>query len=181
MATTEQEQKAEKEAVQVNTETFVCQNCGGIMKFDIKKQKFECAACKTEYDLQTLSDTVKENDFNLYLERERAAIPFEGMAVVACQQCGMEISFSESQFSTTCPMCGSTQVATAKQSAGIPLDDFKLNIVSKQKTAGLYRSQPSEQRRGPPARRLDAGARRSVVHDKQRQYIHGYTRPEISG
>jgi predicted RNA-binding Zn-ribbon protein involved in translation (DUF1610 family) len=92
------------------------------MKFDIKKQKFECSACKTEYDLETLSDSVKENDFNQYLERERSTVPFEGMAVVACQQCGMEISFSESQFSTTCPMCGSTQVATTKQSSGIPPD-----------------------------------------------------------
>jgi hypothetical protein len=34
----------------------------------------------------------------------------------------MEISFSGSQFSATCPMCGSTQVATVKQSAGIPPD-----------------------------------------------------------
>jgi predicted RNA-binding Zn-ribbon protein involved in translation (DUF1610 family) len=92
------------------------------MKFDIKKQLFACASCKTEYDMQTLSDTVKENDFNSYHEREKATTPFSGMAVVACQQCGMEISFSESQFSTTCPMCGSTQIATAKQSAGIPPD-----------------------------------------------------------
>jgi len=108
--------------VYVNTETFICQNCGGIMKFDIKKQKFECSSCKTEHDLKALSETVKENDFSLYLEREKEAIPFQGMAVVACQQCGMEISFSESQFSTFCPMCGSTQIASVKQSAGIPPD-----------------------------------------------------------
>ncbi|MCL2010520.1 MAG: hypothetical protein FWG71_08240 [Synergistaceae bacterium] len=110
------------ETVHVDTETFVCQNCNGIMKFNIQKQVFECSSCKTEYSLQTLSDTIKEHDFNSYLEREKATTPFEGMAVVGCQQCGMEISFSESQFSTTCPMCGSTQVATAKQSAGIPPD-----------------------------------------------------------
>jgi predicted RNA-binding Zn-ribbon protein involved in translation (DUF1610 family) len=117
--TSEQEQK---ETVHVDTETFICQNCGAIMKFDIGKQKFACASCKTEYDLLTLSDTVRENDFKSYLEREKATTPFEGMAVVACQQCGMEITFSESQFSTTCPMCGSTQIATVKQSAGIPPD-----------------------------------------------------------
>ena len=120
MATTASDQ--EQKTVNVDTETFICQNCGGVMKFDIKKQKFECASCKTEYDLQTLSDAVKENDFNSYLEREKTAIPFEGMAVVSCQNCGMEISFSESQFATTCPMCGSTQVAAAKQSSGIPPD-----------------------------------------------------------
>jgi predicted RNA-binding Zn-ribbon protein involved in translation (DUF1610 family) len=92
------------------------------MKFNIQKQKFECGACKQEYDLETLSDTVKENDFNKYHEREKSTTPFQGMAVVACQNCGMEISFSDTQFSTTCPMCGSTQVASSKQSAGIPPD-----------------------------------------------------------
>jgi len=120
MAATASEQ--EQNAVHVNTETFICPNCGGIMKFDIKKQVFACASCKTEYDLQTLSDTVKENDFNSYLEREKATVPFEGMAVVICQNCGREISFAGSQFAATCPMCGSTQIVTAKQSAGIPPD-----------------------------------------------------------
>ncbi|GHS94801.1 hypothetical protein AGMMS50276_08330 [Synergistales bacterium] len=120
--TTAQSGQERAKEVHVNTETFVCQNCGGIMKFDIKKQAFACSACRTEYDLETLSDTVRENDFSLYLEREKATVPFEGMAVVACQQCGMEISFPETQFSAVCPMCGSTQVATAKQSAGIPPD-----------------------------------------------------------
>jgi hypothetical protein len=49
------------------------------------KQKFECGSCKTEYYLQTLSDTVKENDFNDYLAREKATIPFHGIVVVECQ------------------------------------------------------------------------------------------------
>jgi len=62
MATIPPEQEQQDE-VHVNTETFICPNCGGIMKFNIQKQKFECGSCKTEYDLQTLSDTVKENDF----------------------------------------------------------------------------------------------------------------------
>ena len=106
----------------VDTATFICQNCGGIMKFNIQKQVFECSSCKTEYDLQTLSDTVKEHDFSSYLEREKTTVPFEGKAVAACRQCGMEISFAESQFSANCPMCGSSQIAPVKQSAGIPPD-----------------------------------------------------------
>jgi predicted RNA-binding Zn-ribbon protein involved in translation (DUF1610 family) len=136
---TEQVQQQQHE-VHVNSETFICQTCGGIMKFDIKKQKFACAACNTEYDLQTLSDSVKENDFNSYHEREKATTPFQGMAVVACQNCGMEISFSESQFSTTCPMCGSTQVASTKQSAGIPPDGVIPFKVDKQDAQQKFRA-----------------------------------------
>jgi predicted RNA-binding Zn-ribbon protein involved in translation (DUF1610 family) len=134
------EQVQEQQEVHVNTETFICQSCGGIMKFSINKQKFECGACKTEYDLETLSDTVKENDFNQYHEREKATSPFQGMAVAACQNCGMEISFTESQFSTTCPMCGSTQVASAKQSAGIPPDGVIPFKVDKQDAQKKFRA-----------------------------------------
>ena len=41
-------------------------------------------------------------------------------SIVHCQNCGYEITFSESQVATVCPMCSSTQVATIKQQAGIP-------------------------------------------------------------
>jgi predicted RNA-binding Zn-ribbon protein involved in translation (DUF1610 family) len=110
------------------------------MKFDIKKQVFACASCGAEYDLHTLSDTVKENDFSLYLEREKATIPFHGMAVVICQQCGMEISFSDAQFSATCPMCGSTQIAASKQSAGIPPDGVIPFKIDKQDAQQRFRA-----------------------------------------
>jgi len=92
------------------------------MRFDIKKQIFACASCRSEYDLQTLSDNVKENDFNSYLAREKATVPFEGLAMAVCQKCGMEISFPGTQFAAVCPMCGSTQIATEKQHSGIPPD-----------------------------------------------------------
>jgi DNA-directed RNA polymerase subunit RPC12/RpoP len=110
------------------------------MKFDIKKQVFACAGCGNEYDLQTLSDTVKENDFSSYLERERATIPFQGMAVATCQQCGMEISFPDAQFSATCPMCGSTQVAASKQNAGIPPDGVIPFKIDKQDAQQRFRA-----------------------------------------
>lgn len=105
--------------VHVGTETFVCNHCGGTIKFNIASQKFTCSSCKTEQSLETLSDTIIEYDFSKYLEREKASVPFEGMAVVVCQNCGLEITLSESQIAATCPMCASTQIASAKQHAGI--------------------------------------------------------------
>jgi len=105
----------------VSTETFVCENCGGLMKFSILKQKFACESCGAESTMETTGPIVK-NDFHNYLARERETIPFEGMATVSCQRCGMEISFDEKQIAATCPMCDSTQVATVHQKAGIPPD-----------------------------------------------------------
>jgi predicted RNA-binding Zn-ribbon protein involved in translation (DUF1610 family) len=109
-------------AVSVSTETFECGNCGGLIKFSIAKQQFACESCGSEKFLQKISDRVVENPFSLYLEREAQTVPFEGMATVACQRCGMEISFDEKQIAATCPMCASTQVATVKQHAGVPPD-----------------------------------------------------------
>jgi predicted Zn-ribbon and HTH transcriptional regulator len=104
----------------VNTQTFICTNCGGSIKYDIVSGKFRCAACKTESAIETLSDTVLEYDFSQYLQREESSVAFDGVAVVHCQNCGYEITFDESEVATTCPMCSSTQVATVKQRGGIP-------------------------------------------------------------
>ncbi len=104
----------------IQTETFVCPNCGGTFKFDIKKQKFLCASCTHEAQIETVVDYITEHDFNDYYRREALCVPFEGFASVACQNCGCEIVFSENETATTCPMCGSTQIATVKQHSGIP-------------------------------------------------------------
>ena len=106
----------------ISTETFECENCGGLLKFSITKQKFACESCGAEKDIGAAGSKVTKNDLYHYLERERSSVAFTGMASVSCQRCGMEISFDESQIAATCPMCDSSQVATVKQSAGIPPD-----------------------------------------------------------
>lgn len=106
--------------VNVDAKTFVCQTCGGVVKYDIDSEKFRCSSCQTECSIETVSNSVVEYDFSQYAQREKNSVAFEGMAVVHCQNCGCEITFDEFQVSTTCPMCSSTQVATVKQSGGIP-------------------------------------------------------------
>jgi len=125
--------------VDISTETFECENCGGLIRFSIAKQKFACESCGSEKILQKISDKVVENPFGAYLEREKRAVPFEGMAQVACQRCGMEISFDNKQIAGTCPMCGSTQVATIKQRAGIPPDGIVPFKIDKQDAQQRFR------------------------------------------
>ncbi len=110
----------EETKISIKTQSFVCQNCGGTLKYNINTKKFQCVSCKTEADIETVSESVKEYDFSEYAKREAESIPFEGLAVAHCRTCGAEITFSEKQFSATCPMCGSTQIAEDKQRSGIP-------------------------------------------------------------
>jgi len=123
------------EPININTETFECESCGGLIKFSIEKQKFICGSCGAEKKLPVISAKVVENDFNRYSEREAKTVAFPGMAAAACQRCGMVITFDEKQIAATCPMCGSTQVATVKQTAGIPPDGiipFKIDKANAQ-------------------------------------------------
>ncbi len=118
--------------VAVDTQTFVCANCGGVIKYDIGKEKFRCSSCKAESLIENLAATVSEYDFSQYSEREKESVAFAGVAVVHCQNCGCEITFDEQQIATTCPMCSSTQVATVKQKGGIPPEGivpFKIDKV----------------------------------------------------
>ena len=135
------EQVKDKEAAKVGVEaqTFICTNCGGIMKYDIGSQKFRCSACKAEGNIEALSETVKEYDFSQYAEREKSSVAFEGVAVVHCQNCGCEITFDEAQVATTCPMCASTQVATVKQAGGIPPEGIVPFKVDKAQAAHKFK------------------------------------------
>lgn len=114
----------------METQTFVCANCNGIIKWDIGSETFKCSACRAETKLENLSESVQEYDFSQYGERENSTVAFDGVAVVHCQNCGCKITFEEHQVATVCPMCSSTQVAAVKQAAGIPPEGiipFKLD------------------------------------------------------
>lgn len=106
--------------VNVNTQAFLCPNCGGTIKYDIESESFRCEACKAPATMETLSSAVKEYDFSQYAQREQQSVAFEGLAVAQCRNCGYEITFDDMAVATTCPMCGSVQIATVKQAAGIP-------------------------------------------------------------
>ncbi|MDR2734202.1 MAG: hypothetical protein LBC99_06080 [Spirochaetota bacterium] len=125
--------------VDISTETFECENCGGLIKFSIARQKFVCASCGSENIALKSSSKVMENVFSRYLEREKKTLPFEGMAQVSCQRCGMEMSFDSKQIAGACPMCGSTQVAVVKQRAGIPPDGIVPFKIDKQDAQQKFR------------------------------------------
>ena len=101
-------------------ENFLCPNCGGIIKHDIKTNKFICSSCGQSTEANTVMGKIKEYDFNEYNKRESSSLSFDNMQTVYCQNCGAEIVFDKFETAKTCPMCGSSQVAVGKQKNGIP-------------------------------------------------------------
>lgn len=116
----------------LHIEHFNCPNCGGMMQYNIEKEKFICTACGSESTIdEGISSQIKEHDFSQYRAREQAAIPFEGMKSVICQNCGAEVVFDEKDTAALCPMCGSSHVAADKQKSGIPPEGiipFKIDV-----------------------------------------------------
>lgn len=123
----------------VQTENFICPNCGGKLKHDISKDKFLCSSCGYEGELQAVVESVREFDFGDYARRESESVPFIGEAVAECHNCGSMVTFGEFETATTCPMCGSTQISAAKQKAGIPPEGIIPFKVDKQEAGQKFR------------------------------------------
>lgn len=104
----------------IDTENFICENCGGTIKFDIKRQKFVCQACKAEKEMEVEQKEVQEYSFEEYKNREKENTIIEGIATAVCSSCGGEVLFEMATTATLCPMCGSSQVSEARQTGGIP-------------------------------------------------------------
>lgn len=132
----------------IKTESYICENCGGTMEWNITKQQFECGACRTPFHLE-VDGPVVEHDFNDYGERAKAEVAFPDEAVVHCATCGAEVAFAKHQTATVCPMCSSTQVAAEKQSAGVPPDGIIPFKVDKAQAQEKFRKWVSTRRFAP--------------------------------
>lgn len=117
--------------IPVQTKSFVCEACGGIMKWNIQNQQFECASCRTPGILQIAVDRVIEHDFEGYAQRDACELSFPDYQTIACQTCGATVTIEKNQTATVCPMCASSQVIPQKQEAGVPPDGiipFKIDM-----------------------------------------------------
>lgn len=102
------------------TEHFLCPNCGGNLRYDIKRQLYCCESCGSPDQIVPLHEGVYEYPLNDYRSRETRDVAFQGTSCVSCQNCGAQIMFGQYDTATVCPMCGSTQVDVKKQESGIP-------------------------------------------------------------
>lgn len=104
----------------IETEHFLCPNCGGNLRYDIKRQLYCCESCGSPDQIVPLHEGVYEYPLNDYRSREMQGVAFQGTSCVSCQNCGAQIMFGQYDTATVCPMCGSTQVDVKKQESGIP-------------------------------------------------------------
>lgn len=119
-------------------DNFVCPNCGGRLKWNIRKRQFMCSSCGSPFDIDMDNSKVQEHPLSEYDKREAELAGLDThvqnssenqtdnkddeRSVIRCKTCGAVIEFSGNCTATVCPMCGSSQVDSAKQMQGIPPD-----------------------------------------------------------
>lgn len=110
----------EKQGIQ--TENWSCQNCGGTLKWNIKKQRFECEACRTPGKINAAKKSVKEHNYSDFKKLMQGEMAFPEETIISCSTCGAKVAFKKSETAKVCPMCGSTQIDAEKQLNGVAPD-----------------------------------------------------------
>ncbi len=105
----------------VKTANVTCPSCGGTLKWNIKKQAFECESCHTPGKVETKGKIV-QHSLKKYSQRITEEVSFPDESYAVCKNCGAQILFEANQTATVCPMCGSPQIDAARQVAGVPPD-----------------------------------------------------------
>ncbi len=122
------------------TESYLCESCGGIVHFDIRRRGFFCISCHSPVAVERRKSQVDEYDFNGYEARERASQPLAGLSVSECGSCGGQIQFSQFDVAARCPMCGSPSVRKAMAVSGIPPEGVVPFRIDEHDAAQLFRN-----------------------------------------
>lgn len=84
-----------------------CKKCGGIMVFSPSVGMLKCEYCGATEELDLGEITVKENDFNYWLEHSDQMESEQTLqAEVKCKQCGAVTTFPPDVSSFKCAFCG---------------------------------------------------------------------------
>lgn len=101
---------------QVDNNTYKCPECGAPMRYDPETTSLKCDYCGRVINLEKEHsdeeiDFFSESNDNLSWQKETQ--------LIKCTNCGNENVISKKEMSTTCPFCGSKQVITYDEIAGI--------------------------------------------------------------
>ena len=97
---------------------YYCNNCGGIMEFDVKSQTLKCPNCATEVNIVDDKRKIVEHHFD---QRVAKSIPAteKKSSTMQCKGCGAKVEVSADCTATECPYCGSKYVLAGKQEEAI--------------------------------------------------------------
>lgn len=97
---------------------YYCNNCGGVMEFDVKTQTLKCPNCDTQINIVNDTSKIVEHNFTI---RTARTIPVteKQSSTMQCKGCGAKVEISADCTATECPYCGASYVLAEKQEEAI--------------------------------------------------------------
>ncbi len=93
---------------------YRCENCGGIMEFDVKTQTLKCPNCETSIQIENDNSSIVEHDLTLDSRRVVKATEKQSKTM-QCSGCGASIEIGANDTAAKCPYCDSSYVLAERQ------------------------------------------------------------------
>ena len=127
----------EQKQVQVATDTFSCQACGGTLLFDPKSQNLKCPFCNSFVDVEKELITPAEYAIDK-APTEKQADWGGAVRVFSCKNCGSQTVLEAHSTSEICAFCGSPVVLSDQSEAGIAPESVIPFAIPKETAAASF-------------------------------------------
>lgn len=116
---------------------YYCENCGGVMEFDVASQSLKCPNCDTVVPIFNDKKKIVEHSLTRHAMQTIRADEKKTQTMV-CQGCGAKIEVAPNSTATSCPYCGSSYVLASKQEDAIIPDGVLPFQIDRKRVGELF-------------------------------------------
>lgn len=102
----------------MDNQIYYCENCGGVMEFDVGTQSLKCPNCDTVVPILNEQERIVEHSLTRHAMQTIRAEE-KTTQTMECKGCGAKIEVDPTSTSVECPYCGSSYVLAEKQEDAI--------------------------------------------------------------
>lgn len=100
---------------------YYCNNCGGVMMFDVKTQTLKCPNCDTQAEIENDTSKIIEHKFTKNIAK-KISVAEKTSSTMQCKGCGATVEVAKDCTATECAYCGTKYVLAEKQLEAIVPD-----------------------------------------------------------
>lgn len=127
----------ENEVLNMADNVYYCNNCGGIMEFDISTQTLKCPNCETQINIENDKNKIVEHTFTKRVAKTIKAVEKQS-STMQCKGCGAKVEVSSDCTATECAYCGASYVLAEKQEDAIVPDGVIPFLIDKRDIKQKY-------------------------------------------
>lgn len=118
---------------------YYCENCGGVMEFDVETQALKCPNCETVVNIENHSERIVEHTLTRHA-LETIKVEEKTSSTMECKGCGAVVEVDSHSTASSCPYCGSSFVLAEKQVESIIPDGVIPFQINKIKVGEIFRN-----------------------------------------